>query len=71
MDGPRDYHTKSDSEISCYHLYMKSKNMIQMNLFTEKKDSQTSKTNLWLPKGKGWERINEFQINIYTQLYRD
>ncbi len=27
------------------------KKMIQMNLFTQQ--SQTSKTNLWLPKGKG------------------
>ena len=35
-----------------YHLYVESKNIIQMNLFT-KQDSQTSKTNLWLPKGRG------------------
>ena len=25
--------------------------MKQMNLFTEQKDSQTQKTNLWFPKG--------------------
>ena len=30
------------------------KKMIQMNLFTKTEiDSQTRKTNLWLPKGKG------------------
>ena len=29
------------------------KKMIQMNLFTKQEiDSQTQKTNLWLPKGK-------------------
>ena len=33
-------------------------------------DSQTQKTDLWLPKGKGWEGINwEFGINRYTPLY--
>ena len=34
-------------------------------------DSWTLKTNLWLPKGKGWRGgINqEFGINIYTPLY--
>ena len=26
-----------------------------MNLFAEETDSQTLKTNLWLPKGTGWE----------------
>ena len=43
MDGPRDYHTKwskSDRERQIsydYHLYLESKNMIQMNLFTKQK----------------------------------
>ena len=33
-------------------------------------DSQTQKTHLWLPKGKGEGRINQkFWINIYTLLY--
>ena len=27
--------------------------MIQVNLFTKQKHSQTEKTNLWLTKGKG------------------
>ena len=42
-----------------------------MNLFTKQKDSQTQKTNLWLPKGKGGEGgINQkFGINRYTRLY--
>ena len=40
MDGPRDCHTKwskSDRErqISTYCLYVESKNMAQMNLFTK------------------------------------
>ena len=35
----------------CYHLYVESKKRIQMNLFTKQEiDSQTSKTNLRLPK---------------------
>ena len=33
-------------------------------------DSQTQKTNLWIPKGKGGGVINqEFGRNIYTLLY--
>ena len=35
-----------------YHLYVKSKKMIHINLFTKQIGSQTQKTNLWLPKGK-------------------
>ena len=27
------------------------------------------KTNLWLPKGKGGEINQEFEINVYTLLY--
>ena len=43
MDGPRDCHTewsKSDTErqiIIWYHLYVESKKMVQMNLFTKQK----------------------------------
>ena len=44
------------TNIICYHLYVESKKMIQMNLFTKHKHSQTQKTNLWLSKGKGWGR---------------
>ena len=33
-------------------------------------DAQTSKKNLWLPKGKGEAGINQgFGINIYTRPY--
>ena len=40
MDGPRDYHTKWRSQRKTniiYHLYVESKNMVQMNLFTKQK----------------------------------
>ena len=46
--------------------------MIQMNLFTkQKKDSQTYKTNLWLPKGKigGWG-IGVWDQQIHTFIYK-
>ena len=41
MDGPRDYHTKSDKDIIWYHLYVysKKKKKIQMDLL--KVDPQT------------------------------
>ena len=40
MDRPRDYHTKwskSDKDKYMIHLYVESKQMIQMNLFTKQK----------------------------------
>ena len=43
MDGPRDYHTKwSRTKTNIwYHLYVESKKMMQMNLLTKQKLSQT------------------------------
>ena len=44
-DEPRDYHTKMKSfsyrktNIMQYHLYVLSKKMIQMNLFTKQKQT--------------------------------
>ena len=60
MDGPGDYHTKwiksvRERQISYDITYTWNlKKMIQMNLLTYKTeaDSQTSITNLWLPKRK-------------------
>ena len=58
MDGPRDYYTKwSQIEKDKYHMISLIcglfKKMIQMNLFTKQKQTQTSKTNLRLPKEGG------------------
>ena len=41
-------------------------------IYKAETDSQTSKTNLWLPKGKHWWGggiSQEFGINIYTLMY--
>ena len=38
-------------------------------IYNSKTDSEISKSNLWLPKGKRRERILEFGINMYTLLY--
>ena len=39
------------------------------NQFKTERDSQTQKTNLCLPKEKGWGGINqEFEINIFMVL---
>ena len=43
--------------------------MIQMNLLTKQKQTQTLKTNLWLPKGKGGGR--EFGTGTCTLLYME
>ena len=48
---------------------LKSKNDTNELIYKTETDSQTYKTNLWLPKGKG-EGVNyEFGINRYTLLY--
>ena len=62
MDGSREYHSKwsiSDKEktnIIWYHLYVESKNIIEMNLYTKQKQTHRQKINFWLPKGK-WGRV--------------
>ena len=59
MDGPRDYHTKwskSDREKQITHdiTYMQNlKNDTNELIYKTETDSQTWKTNLQLPKGKG------------------
>ena len=56
MDGPRDYHTKwSKSERGTqvsYDITDNKESKIQHKWIYET-DSQTKKTNLWLPKEKG------------------
>ena len=63
MDGPRDCHTKwslsdKDKYIIRHHLYVESKKQRDTNelVYKTEIDSQTQKTSLWLPKGKGGGR---------------
>ena len=62
MDGPRDYLTmwrKSDREGQVPHdttffrcdIYK----LIQMNLFTNQKETQADRKQTYLPKGEGWK----------------
>ena len=45
--------------------------MIQMNLFIKQKQTQIQKTNLWLPKEKVEERINQdVGINMHITIYK-
>ena len=62
IDGPRNYHTKkskSDREtnITWYHSYLESnlKNDTNELTYRAATDSEISKINSWLPKGKGCE----------------
>ena len=60
MDGPRDFHTewsKSDKERQVSYDITHMWNLILKNdtnelIYKTETDSQISKTNLWLPKGK-------------------
>ena len=55
-----------------YHQYVQSKKNGTKDLISKREiDSQTQKTNFWLPKGKGdGGEINyEFGFNRYSQLY--
>ena len=57
MDGLRDYHTKwskSERQIPYNTIYMWNlKYDINKLTYKTETDSQTLKTNLWLPAGKG------------------
>ena len=74
MDGPRDYHTKwskpdRERQISYItHMWNLKKDTNELIYKTET-NSQTEKTNLWLPKGKGGGINWEIGIDIYTLLY--
>ena len=61
IDGPRDYHTKwskSDRERQIsYDLLICGIWKKDTNELTYKTDPQISKTNLWLPKGKGGDKL--------------
>ena len=63
MDGPRYYLTKwSKSEKDKYHISLicgsKKQNDTDELIYKTETDSQTQKTNLWLPKGKAGGGIN-------------
>ena len=65
MDGPRDSHTKwskSDRERQISYDITHMWNLIFLKndtnelIYKTETDSETLKTNSWLPKGKGWGR---------------
>ena len=62
MDGPRDYHakwSKSEREKQILYdiTYMWNLNYGTNELIYEAEtDSQTYRTNMWLPEGAVWER---------------
>ena len=50
MGGPRDYHAKwsqSDERHIWYYLNVKSKEMIQMNLFTKEKQAHRHRKQIY------------------------
>ena len=51
--------------------HVRNLKMIQMNLFIKQKQTQIQKTNLWLPKEKVEERINQdVGINMHITIYK-
>ena len=69
LDGPKDYHTKwNKKEKDRYHMISLicriQKNDTNELIYKTKTDSQTLKTNLWLPKGKGREegRVRSLEL---------
>ena len=65
MDGARDYHAKRskserERQIPYNITYMWNiKYDANELIYKIETDSQTEKTNLWLPKGKGWRDKSE------------
>ena len=41
-------------------------------IYKTETDSQTLKTNLWLPKGKGWgrDKLRVCDLHIHTTIYK-
>jgi len=60
-DGPRDYHSKwsQKNKYMISFIYVKSKKIVQMNLFTKlKTDSYDIENKLMVTKGKGVGEVN-------------
>ena len=56
MDGPRDYHTKSERERQIPYDITYIRNLkydTNKLLYETEIDSQTWRTDLWLPRGRG------------------
>ena len=71
MDRLRDYVLSEVRQKQIYNnIYIWDlKNDTNELIYKTEIDSQTQKTNLWLPKGNMWGGINqEDGINIYTLL---
>ena len=74
MDGSRDDHTKRKTNTMWSHLYVKSKkNDIDELIYKTEIDSESQKTNLWLPKGiQGMEgeKLGVWDERIYIIMYK-
>ena len=71
MDGPRDYHTKPERQITCYHWYVESKELMQMNLYNRKWAKEGNKNEnktYWNCKQKN---DREYQWNKKLILWKD
>ena len=61
------------TNIICYHLYVESnKNYTNELIYKTVIDSQISKSNLWLPKGKheGEDKLRVWNYHIHTTIYK-
>ena len=68
MDGPRALILSEVIQTHIYHLYVESKIIIQMNLFTKQIDRQLTENKL-MATIEGSNKLEEFGIKIYTLLY--
>ena len=71
MDGPRDYHTKwSQTKISHDITHMWNLKYDANELIHETEtDSQTQRTDLWLPRGREAAKDWEFGISRWRLVY--
>ena len=78
MDGPRDYHTQwNKSEKDKHHDISYSRNLkydTNEPIYGKETDSQTQRTDLWLPNrrgvGEGWtESLGQVDSNYYIHVW--
>ena len=67
--------SQTNTNILCYHLYVESKKMIQMNLFTKQKHThrfwkQTYSYQLPKGKGGGGDKLRVWDWHIHTTIYK-
>ena len=65
MDG-LSYRSQKETSILYECIYVESIKMVMLILFVKQKETQTGRTNIWIPGGRRDGRNWEIEVDTYT-----